>query len=435
MVTFINNQFGTFPIIPPIPPVPDAGLHGISGEQFIDILVNEQFTQGTTPLTRLQVKDLFAGYLVHLGTAPLPTPPTDWQSFSNQWKAWYSQYNTSTTNNPNLYQGFATGYLSAQNSALTNNVLTGDLAILNDPMKPPLNPPLDFSFPPTASNVLIPHFNQFISSFNWAQFVTNLPTHIQPILINANNRVIEDTNNAKGTVILGNFFSKFSLTSPTADAVLQPADPSSPFANLPSFESLFFSYGPPNTSRSDYIAALKTFYNNVSSVPSNPRFTPTAYLQSWIKFVQAVPTPSGGGSLDGNDSYKIQIINTILLLLIKIVNSMQQIGITQAQKLQYTTQFQQAYTALQIQVPTFLDSSPLPIGGSADDAQRARTDLNSAFNSILIDNLRTLRGLQEDTSKNIQSSINQTSDSTNQQVDMCTTFLQQLSSLLSTILR
>jgi hypothetical protein len=142
-----------------------------------------------------------------------------------------------------------------------------------------------------------------------------------------------------------------------------------------------------------------------------------------------------GSSLAGNGSEKVIVLNRIILLLISLIKTLQDVGIVQANRLTYLTKYQNVYTGLQTQIPVFLKDGTKPIGTSSTEAGQTRNDLNSSFNGILTDNLRSLRGIQEDNAKKLQSNVNATNDAVNQQTDMVSTFIQQMQTLLSTILR
>lgn len=165
---------------------------------------------------------------------------------------------------------------------------------------------------------------------------------------------------------------------------------------------------------------------------SSPTPAQIAQIQA---ILTANPIPTVSSSLDGNDSDKVIIINNILRLIIRMISALQNIGIAQAQHLNFTTQFEQAYTELQSQVPVFLKGDNNPVGPDNTDANNARNELNSSFNAFITQNLRNLAGLQDNTAKQEQSSLNQTNDAINQQTDMASTLIQQLTSLLSSILR
>jgi hypothetical protein len=112
------------------------------------------------------------------------------------------------------------------------------------------------------------------------------------------------------------------------------------------------------------------------------------------------------------------------------------VGITEAKRLQYFTNYQNVYTTLQQQIPTFTKDQAGPIGGGKDsnsDQAQTRNELNSTFNGALIDNIRNLRSVQQNNAQQVQTGVNTTNDAVNQQTDMATTFIQQLSTLLSTI--
>jgi hypothetical protein len=230
--------------------------------------------------------------------------------------------------------------------------------------------------------------------------------------------------------------------------------------NFPSYEAIYYALrptNPPDTGRAGFIADLQQFYQQEKQTYGY--FLPSHSFGRWIeamrdKFNVPVSTVNnnleaislgGPSSLAGNSSEKVFVIHRIIALLIAMIGTLQNVAIVQANRLKYITQYQQVYTGMQSQIPVFLEKTNDPAhyvierkgmsGVSSTDQARARTDLNSSYNALLTDNLRSLRSIQEDKAKQIQSNINQTNDAVNQQTDMATSFIQQLSTLLSTIMR
>lgn len=255
--------------------------------------------------------------------------------------------------------------------------------------------------------------------------------------------------NPPGANFFMNFFGQYdefmtttALLQTPDHAYVYPGVSADAYINLPSYQQIFQLFGPPDSSGTLFQQSVTDFVNEVHS--QEGYFIPSHFLKTWTDHVleeaRIANAPLTGGSLDGNSSEKALVIDRILMLLIKLVDTIQRVGIAQASRLTYLTQFQQAYTALQTQIPVFLRGRNDPegnpgLGGSGPDAADARNAINSYFNPRLVDSLRAFRGIQEDNAKKVQMGIDQSNSAANQQTDMITSFIQQLSTLLSTILR
>lgn len=389
---------------------------------------------------------------------------TGWSDFADRWAAW--QQGTDLSSNPPanpLYKAFFTEFLKAMSNPgtqITNdnnlNDLDGNLAalgtnwdwsILTSPPLPgePANPVIDFNSTNPDENPFIAAFNHFITGlYDSSNSLDNPILNNTMTAIVLNGQTVPFGTSAGDTSYihipttpLDNFlaaFRKYLTSLVTMQKDINP-DPSHP-QKLTSYEEIYMAYVPGAT-HDGFAAAMKKFYKD--TVAANVYFQPSQFIDKWMEQMQAVgsiqPNTIGISSLAGNDSSKVQVINRILVLLIKIIKSLQEVGIEQAGHLRFTTSYQRAYTTLQTQVPIFLRSSTGPLGGTGDQAIKDRGEINTVFNANIIDNLRNLRGLQEDSAKKQQSDLNQTNDAVNQQTDMATTFIQQMSSLLSSILR
>lgn len=241
-------------------------------------------------------------------------------------------------------------------------------------------------------------------------------------------------------------------------------------ADLASYESLYFAYAAPGTTRATFISDLQAFYAN--QISNYGFFTPSHFFASWQLFVSHRFLPAGGlpifdentvalnlpaagpSSLAGNNSYKALVLNRIIKLLIQMTSILQNVAVTQTVRLRFATQYQQVYTSMMSQIPVFISGGSsiiervnnpngmgapfnTPTGGlpPASTQQAKRNELNATFNSVLTDKMRAYRGIYEDRAKQYQTIVNQSNDAVNQQTDMLTSFTQQISSLLSSVLR
>lgn len=365
-------------------------------------------------------------------------------------QAFSSSFSAAGTSNPiNLSNVFTQG-LMQDYAAITGNqidpsgnVISGDLAVFNSSTS-------QINITPAFENAL----NSYMQTFSLGQYSHSF---IGPLM----------ANNGQGAyTILNNFITGFqnyvagtttSLVSDPTDAYYNPNSAApNPFTSMSSFQAY---YQANNTLTSeDFTTFIQRFYT--SEVSKKGFFDPASpsviadfqaavnfnnqkevILQKYHALQQTVSGLIGGSStISGTNSQAVTIINRILLLLIEFINTVQNIGIAQANKLTFLTQFQNAYTAMLQQIPTFLADGQGTLGvpqgnGSGTQAQSARDQLNSSFNSILGDNLRSLRDVESNAAKTEQSDVNATNDSTNQITGLITALLQQLGQLVGVIFR
>lgn len=379
-----------------------------------------------------------------------------WNKFIESWVKYY-RYNITGTDPSgiiantqpgpdisvnNLYNFFLNTFLATQGSTYNpgTNTLSGDLSLLAT----------NFSFAggtdrgttTVSNNPFIKSFNNNIGDILSATLAVTLPS------INANPPLPLELINL---LLINTFIKQSIIHYLTATTTINPPVPdlgpnsivsAAALNALPSYKSVYQQFGPPNATEADFEQSVKDFY--LSEVHKNGYFIPSRSFADWSQKVRNdnqinATSPNGLTSLAGNSSEKVSIINRILALLIRIIKSLQDIAIAQSNHITFRTKYQEAYTGLQKQVPVFLIKdtigTPYKLRTTGTDESSARNDINSVVNSNLIDNLRALRGLQEDAAKKEQADINQTTDAVNQQTDMASNFIQQLTTLLSTIFK
>lgn len=142
--------------------------------------------------------------------------------------------------------------------------------------------------------------------------------------------------------------------------------------------------------------------------------------------------PPGNSSLAGSDFNQTYRINQVFQQLLTMLGTLQGVAIAQAENLNFLTSWQQAYTDLMSQVPVFTASSSI-FGGTSTMATNTRNDVNQV-NSTYLEQLRTRNSILGDSAKAMNASLSQTNDAVTQFGNMATSFLQQLSTLLPSIL-
>ncbi len=335
---------------------------------------------------------------------------------------------------------------------------------------PPIGQGSGVRYPPAKSlangllNSVNPNSNEFIHLVNFFDntnyYVTNfVNTTIQELPNNITRKSFFESqasaynyvnwlDSGKSTAI-NVFLSGFanSLISNASLQVTMPNGTTQTFqnANLASYQQVYNAFNPGG----DFATEIKAF--STQQYNSLGYFDPSRSFSTWVR--QLLPDPVAGYSklsasnnyaitgstLDGNRSEDVAIINRILALLISMIGVLQKVGISQANHLTFTTSYQKSYTALQQQIPTFGAGQLGPNGQqlviSPDNKNTERNTINSTISANLADNIRSLNSLQQDSAKQQQSNINQTNDAVTNQTDMATTFLQQLNTLLNSVLK
>lgn len=147
------------------------------------------------------------------------------------------------------------------------------------------------------------------------------------------------------------------------------------------------------------------------------------------------PTPPADPtSLTSGNYTSSVILNRIFNLLLKMISSLQNAAAAQANRLTFMSEWQSAYTDAMSQLHTFIKRDGLAFSEDTSSAAVHRDDLNR-LNSNLIQTLQNRQSVVSDDAKALQSNINQSNDAVNQQSDLGTAILQELSTLLSAIFK
>jgi len=126
------------------------------------------------------------------------------------------------------------------------------------------------------------------------------------------------------------------------------------------------------------------------------------------------------------------ILNNVFNEILQMTTSLQYAAAAQANRLTFLTNWQQAYTNLIGEVHTFIKGGNDALGEDTSNNTTARSDLNN-LNSNLIQTMQNRQSVISDDAKALQSNINQSNDAVNQQSDLGTAIIQELSTLLSAI--
>jgi len=148
-------------------------------------------------------------------------------------------------------------------------------------------------------------------------------------------------------------------------------------------------------------------------------------MPSPVPPVSGPPDPTSLASSDFNATI---ILNRLFALILATTTSLQNVAASQANRLTFMSSWQATYTDAMSQVPTFVGGDKT--FGSAADNQDANL-LNSGFTQTL-QNRQSVIG---DAAKALQSNISQSNDAVNQQSNLGTAILQEISTLTSAIFK
>jgi hypothetical protein len=198
--------------------------------------------------------------------------------------------------------------------------------------------------------------------------------------------------------------------------------------DIASFEKVYLAFGFP---AADFATKLKEFYD--SQVADTGWFIPSQAFKDWFEqmrtdYLKSLEL-STVGAANGD---RLLVIDRILRLLIAMIDVLQRVSASQAERLTFLTHWQQVYTNQLNDVHIFSKGDDTTVGekGDANAIGSANTIMQTQQEKI-----RGRRSAIQDEAKQMQTVINQSQDAANQQTNMATAILQQMSSILSTIYR
>lgn len=149
----------------------------------------------------------------------------------------------------------------------------------------------------------------------------------------------------------------------------------------------------------------------------------------------------GGVAVDSTSLQSGEYLNTLQMnrifdLLLRMIDVLQKVAVSQAEQLKFLNSWQRAYIDKMSEVHTFVgkNSDASYISGSDTDSGTARQDLNQT-NTTYTEQMRSSGQIAGDTAKAMQANISQTQDAVNQQSNMATSIIQQMNTILASIFR
>lgn len=151
-------------------------------------------------------------------------------------------------------------------------------------------------------------------------------------------------------------------------------------------------------------------------------------------FPPAPTPPADPTSLSPGKYTATSIFDFVFRIVLKMVNSLQNIAAVQAQRLTFMSTWQKAYTDAMAQIHTFAKDNGDSFSADTTDAATARDDLNR-LNATYTTTLQNRQSVVSDDAKALQSNVNQSNDSVNQHLNLANSLLDQLKTLLGSIYR
>lgn len=192
-----------------------------------------------------------------------------------------------------------------------------------------------------------------------------------------------------------------------------------------------------------FVQRLTDFYNSEltkTATSADPAgfFDPSQALPDWYNYTQNLYyNPQYTPNAITADPNSTLILDKVLQLIIDMIGTIQTVAAAQSNQLNFLSQWQTAYTNKLNQIHTFAQGDGTVIDNSEwnDKAsQQIRNDLNNV-NQNYISKLQANQQTISDTSKSLQSNVNQSNDAANQQASMADSILQEMSTIISAIFK
>jgi len=222
---------------------------------------------------------------------------------------------------------------------------------------------------------------------------------------------------------------------------------------LNTYERMYNAFYP-NQQPSNFSAQLNNFIQNALSSNSGV-FNPNLLLDQWFQALKTgfAPTTDQTSLAAGNFS-NTRIINQVYQNLIDVINELQNLTLAQANRLNFYSDYAQAYTDAINAIPFLVPGDGTPIDLAADDpntlatgtgsqdiqttttaaeqAAALRQQANAAANQW-VQNLQNYRSQVTANAQAQQTTVQQTNSAVNQQTNFATNILQMLNQLTQMI--
>jgi len=205
------------------------------------------------------------------------------------------------------------------------------------------------------------------------------------------------------------------------------------FVNLTAYEMIYKEFVPGATD-TEYKERLVNFVLQIYD--ENGYFLPSHFMDRWLEEVQldAVLAVGEISSVTGTKSNETRVLFELFKLLVDLIEVLQKVAATQGERLTFYANYQKAYTNNITEIPVFSKSSFAKMGTSDEKFNLLLNNLSSKTQS-LTETLRSYRGVIGDEAKQHQTVVNQSNEVVNQQTNLGTSILQQMSTILTSIFK
>lgn len=199
-------------------------------------------------------------------------------------------------------------------------------------------------------------------------------------------------------------------------------------ANAARFEQIFAAFFP-NADESEYKEVLNKFVDKIQE--RDGFFNPSHHLADWFEEIKSkyLTAVLGADSVKGTGASKLEIIFRLFRLVVDMIETIQNATAAMAERLSFFTKLQKAYTDLIGNIPKYTKDD-IAIGVNNDNRDSINDTMGQATETM-----RSFRSLVTDDSKQLQSTVNQLNEGVNQQANLATAILQQMSGILQSIFR
>lgn len=234
-----------------------------------------------------------------------------------------------------------------------------------------------------------------------------------------------------------------SLTNPIDDDITAFGDFSE---KLTSYSDIYFAFFK-DGSQTEFETRFKDFVEKVTR--REGYFSLNHFVGEWyLSGVRQLALAFGKTAVEETGSEKLTIIFDLFRLLTDMLGVLQKVAATQAERLRFYANMQKAYTELMNRVPNVTIDQIVKLSGDPDENRFKKRDddknlehANMAISGIsattqsYTERMRAFRSVWSDEARSHQTSVNQSNETVNQQSNLATALLQQVSTILQGIFK
>lgn len=316
-------------------------------------------------------------------------------------EAW--KYYTGVPLDPSTSGLGALAYLSdgsnspATNALLQQDPLTGNYQLLTDE---------EF-----AQLLLEQNFSYFLRNYNWPQVIQPVDTYARQFWLDWQRFLAART----------------TIDESGAPQLAQGVNIAVDYRDL-------YNAFVPGGSEEDFRERLVSVYREVTE--RDGYFNPNHHLKDWLEEVQTAATFNSGriSPVAGNSSERVRVLMRLFILLVEMIDVLQRVTAAQADRLKFYAEYQKAYTQIIALVP-LVDLKTIEFVEADANERSNLVNQLQATTGGWTETLRGYRSALGDEAKQHQTAVNQSNEIVNQQAQLGTSILQQMSTILTTIFK